>query len=342
MSNSNNGIVVRNFGTSIGYFHTGDGNLVGNNGSFGILVEAPPDTSGMVRIIANWIGTDETGADLGNQGGIGLLYAAAGAYEGFVYIGREFGSTTEDSWSNVIGHNQTGIEVRNGHDVRIYDNYIGTNAQGEDLGNARGIDVIGSDQVRIGAPTAGYGNVIAYNDQGIELSQSASTGAYSKRVSILGNRFQGNGPRAISLGDGGNVVDPGGAANGNNNLQNFPEVDDTETFYDDDTGLIHYRYRVSTNADNAAYPLRVDFYLADGTSAQGLHRIGTDTYASDSANTWVTGTFEPVDGVNLQGGYLTAMATDLDGNSSEFLPDLVLLAELVDGVFKDRFEENDE
>jgi hypothetical protein len=347
LANVADGVVVRNFGTALGGNGPSRSNIIGNNGRFGVLVEPPPEDDGAVFVFNNWIGTDETGADLGNQVGVGVHQSGTETYQGHVLIGA-FTAAHGGGWSNTIGHNQVGIEVIDGHDVRISGNYIGTNAQGDNLANEAGIEITGSDLVQIGKssqdydstnPGVGMGNVIAYNDQAIELKQSTTTGAFSKRVSILGNRFQGNGPRAISLGEGGNVIDPGGGANGNNKLQNFPEVDDVDTFYDDDSGLVHYRFRVSTNADNATYPLRVDFYLADGTSAQGLHWIGYHQYSSATANSWVSGTFEPPEGINLQGGYLTAMATDAAGNSSEFLSDLAFLAEVIDVLFRDRFEQ---
>jgi hypothetical protein len=69
------------------------------------------------------------------------------------------------------------------------------------------------------------------------------------------------------------------------------------------------------------------------------------TYQSASANAWEVGTLQPASGVNMA-GYLTATATDSDGNTSQFFPDPV---DLDDGngepgpgedeIFHDRFED---
>jgi hypothetical protein len=101
------------------------------------------------------------------------------------------------------------------------------------------------------------------------------------------------------------------AAEGPNRMQNYPEFDNLAPFFNEDTGMIDYSCRVRTNPENADYPLIIDFYLADGTSDAGETYLGSDSYPSSSANAFRTGTLSLPPGVNPQGPYLVATATDI-------------------------------
>jgi len=343
-----NGIGVNAFrqDTFVGGFEPEHGNVIGLNTLMDIQfaqgVTSPG--AGVFFVGHNYIGTDETGADLGGSGP--ALYI--GGLVSLAFVGFTLDDGNPIFAPNVIGNREIGIRVFNSDSsVIVGSNFIGTNPQGANLGNSiAGIQVEWSDtailgnlfgDTNVGPPGTGMGNLIANNGTGIQFFNFIDT-QLVRRISMIGNRFVGNGSRGINIGPGGDVIDPGGGSDGNNGLMNFPELDPMETFLDTNTGLIHYRYRVQTNVGNATYPLRIDFYLADGNTAQGETWLATETLSSAEANIWVTGTLEPPAGVDPDGRSLTAMATDSDGNSSEFNPAVVGLGEILDEIFRDRFE----
>jgi|GEM_PF-2320957 len=347
-SNLFNGIMSdRNFVT-IGGEEDGEGNVIVLNEAHGISLFTP-EGPGFPGIAGNHVGTDEDGAELGNEG-YGIRVAGA---LGSVNIGNLPGSQ-QGSAPNVIGFNgDGGIQASNSGDVRILKNYIGTNASGMDLGNnAAGVRMMGpggsGGQVGhqantvIEPPIEGAGNIIAFNaGPGVELEEGSDPDSTSE-VPIRGNSIHSNSGRGIDLGPGGDEVDPGGGQTGPNQLQNFPEMIDGDTFYNDGTGEVEFSYRVRTNTGNASYPLRVDFYLVDGTDPQGKTWIGSDSYPAGSANNYHSGSFEPAAWAGTIEGHITATATDDDGNTSEFNPDPVSLSEVDQGdeIFHDRFEIN--
>jgi parallel beta-helix repeat protein len=342
IGNASNGIFSTRNLTRIGGEEAAEANVIGLNDT-GIWFEAPSGL-GFPSIGGNFIGTNSDGDDLGNdQDGIVIRNPSVTSYIGQLSI------SGTPRVPNVIGFNNRGIFIHHGDDVRISSNYIGTNADGDDLGNtSTGVALAMTSNSRVGStatgailpPIDGFPNIIANSDTGVQLS---GAGTATINNPIRGNSFRGNG-QAISL-SGYTDIDPGGGSTGPNRHQNYPEIDAEETWYDADTDTLHFRYRVQTNASNAAYPLRIDFYMADGSTAQGRTFVGTVTYQSASANAWEVGTLQPASGVNMA-GYLTATATDSDGNTSQFFPDPV---DLDDGngepgpgedeIFHDRFED---
>ncbi len=346
-SNGFNGILSnRNF-VSIGGEEEGEGNVVVLNDSHGVHL-VTPEGPGFPGIAGNHIGTDEDGSALGN-GGYGI--SVNGALE-LVRIGT-LAMAGSPRAPNVIGFNdEGGIRALNGVNVRITNNYIGTNADGMDLGNSSvGVRMHGHGgsggrvgylpSVVIDPPIEVDGNVIAFNDgPGVELQEGDNQDTVE--VPIRGNSIHSNSGRGIDLGPGGDAVDPGGGATGPNMMQNFPEFIDADTYYNDGTGQVEFNYRVRTNTGNASYPLRVDFYLVDGTDPQGKTWIGSDSYPAGSANNYHSGSFEPAAWAGTIEGHITATATDDDGNTSEFNPDPVSLSEVDQGdeIFHDRFEIN--
>lgn len=338
MSNDDNGIWSERNWVHIGGEDEAEANVIGLNSTAGIWYESPGG-NGFPGIAGNYIGTNADGDDLGNAGGGIVIRNTTTAL-----IGRLMLSGV-DPRPNVIGFNQNGIFLHHVENAQVTNNYIGTNADGDNLGNSGiGVSVAMTESSQIGASaTAGIqppidnaGNIIANNDTGVQVSGAGSSAIDN---SIRGNSFHSNN-QGINLSGGGDEVDPGGGSTGPNNLQNFPEIDPDQTWYNDSTGMVHFRHRVQTNAGNAEYPLRVDFYLADDNSPQGQIFLGTVVYQSASANTWEVGTFQPPSGVNVS-GWMTATATDNNGNTSQFNPNPVSLDDgsPVDLIFEDRFEE---
>lgn len=160
------------------------------------------------EVLANYVGTNASGDDLGN--------AATGIFvEGDSNeVGREGGL------GNVIGFNFNGIE--DGpftSSTKVFGNFIGTDAAGNDLGNQRGMSVRGDDDV-IGGTLSGRENVIGHNtDYGLLFVLSPI------RVQVIGNFIGTNGVGA-DLGNGSDGVHIGEAFDitiGSNSVT--PDVD---------------------------------------------------------------------------------------------------------------------
>ncbi len=306
----------------------GDANVIGNNTS-GI------ETTGNHRevfILGNYIGTDADGNNLGNQSGIIVGKEADNAQAGVaVRIG-----IPENG--NVIGNNATGISFQDdASPASVVNNYIGIHPNGEIIGNAYAIRT--DDDARVGPTLIGYslvpinpdrwdpgsdtGNIIAHNLVGIDFSRAHSQSAVNM---FRGNSFFNNVGKAIDLGM--DHVDVGGGSTGPNTLLNFPEFDQDNTFYNEETGQIELRYRVRTNATNADYGLIIDLYLADASENQGKTFLGTLSYEEESATNWVFGAIDLPSGLEISAGdHIVATATDESGNTSQFSEAVNILEE---------------
>jgi CSLREA domain-containing protein len=115
---------------------------------------------------------------------------------------------------------------------------------------------------------------------------------------------------------------------GSNLLQNYPTLESASIA----TGSLLITYAVDTVPGNAAYPLRIEFFVADSASSgQGKTLIGSDTYLSGEAGTTVTadlGAAGPL-GVSVLDP-IVATSIDHDGNTSEFSDPVQLLGEAVE------------
>jgi len=303
----------------VGGLSAGDGNVIGFNGDDGVQIDGRYND-----VFRNYIGTNANGDDLGNAGDGVLVFAADLV---------DIGLNSDDG--NVIGYNSIGIQIVGADDVEVKGNYIGTNANGDDLGNTvwgvrirstgeASSNVIGYD---VGAaipddpsPGSGVGNAIAFNNDGVAISGSGTLVSNAVR----GNLIYDNGLLGIDLADDGESSnDFGDADSGVNNLQNTPEIDQSQTQYNESTGEVEVRYLVDCNTTNCDYGssgLTVDFYLADGqSSGEGKTYLYTDQYPSNSATSFRNVSFAPPGGVTVtRDDFIVATATDADGNTSEF------------------------
>ncbi|MEM0962932.1 MAG: T9SS type A sorting domain-containing protein, partial [Bacteroidota bacterium] len=237
LGNSVTGILVSDApGNTIG--GAGAGNVLGHNGFFGINMFSADATGN--EVLGNFVGTNASGADLGNGnagirvvGAPGNTIGGAGAGEG-----------------NVIGFNgRDGILVDAGAtDTEVLGNFVGTNASGADLGNQNdGILVLQASGNTVGG--AGAGNVVGFNNRGIVLFDASGNAVVGNTVEsngnagvvvaegsnpatgneILGNAVAGNGRIGIDLGNNGVTAnDAGDADAGPNGLQNFPTITDID------------------------------------------------------------------------------------------------------------------
>lgn len=156
----------------IGVFDGQDNDLIGNvvgANAGGISV-----ASGVFRTILtdNYVGTNPDGDDLGNlKDGISVFSSQSSGTS----------TATRISGGNVVGFTRTGPGIRlQGRYNSVGASYVGTNADGADLGNGEaGILIEGDDDSIIG--DASNPNVIGFNDgPGIEIIDATS-------VTIQGN-----------------------------------------------------------------------------------------------------------------------------------------------------------
>ncbi|MGY6631032.1 MAG: right-handed parallel beta-helix repeat-containing protein [Wenzhouxiangella sp.] len=334
LGNQNHGIVI-----SAGPQQVFD-NVVGGNGQFGVLYSHESPNNEIVNLLRNRVGVAFDGSPLPNGTGI---YASNA---GFARIGNDNGD------GNIVAFNTVaGIFLDRSGGSEVKGNWIGVLPDGTPAGNqGPGIAVTSLAQnangggVLIGfntndpipaSPVGGgagaLGNVIAHNDVGV-LINTAQSNVSLNRIRVRGNRIYGNADTGVQLGPNAGFIDPGGAQEGPNRLMNHPQFDPAATFIDTATGNLVYRLQVPTAPANAEYPLRVDFYLSDAGEAQGHLFIGSTVYPESSAENWLSGSLSPIGGHDLDGALLVAMATDADGNSSEFTASPVALQPGVDPI----------
>lgn len=336
LGNGQHGVFIDDNGSQMGAVGLpGQGNRIGFNASDGIYVSG---TS--IDIEANYIGTDELFRNLGN-GRHGVHYVSSANVD----LGDIDGLT--NGAGNIIGFNgSNGVRLTipiNGPSVEIYGNYIGTNANGDDLGNNGSGIFSTTNGVTIGAPLGAadadverYGNVIGHNGiDGIRLAAGTMS-------PMRGNLFFANASQPIDLGAAGVTPnDFGDTDTGANNLQNAPEFDLAMTQYDIGTGDIEVRYRVDSNLGDAVYPIKVDFFVKDPWLEPGDQArvyIGSDDYPAVSASAFRSVAITPLPGTVVPNSLgfvfegLVATATDANGNTSELSVQAVPVPEPASGA----------
>ena len=154
-------------GLSIGNF---DGHLIFIKSNYNVIVN-------------NRLGTLSDGTDMGSlQAGVFVLGND-----------NDIGRINE---GNVIGFNGQGIYLFTGSTSNtIRGNHIGTDETGRNLGNEYGIEVLYSDNNRIGGGLFGQGNTIGFSTfAGIDLTNSNDN--------IIRNNYIGTNAEASNLGNG--------------------------------------------------------------------------------------------------------------------------------------------
>jgi hypothetical protein len=192
-------------------------------------------------------------------------------------------------------------------DGRVQGNLIGVAANGSaPLPNGgSGIEINDSNNL-IGEPTAGAGNIIAFNvGDGVDVLGSSTGGA------ILSNSIYSNRGFGILLGPGAPANDPGDVDTGANGYQNYPVIT-AATSSKGDTII-----EGSLNsAPNAAFHL--EFFASSVLDApartQGENLIGTTEVTTDGSG---KATFNLTFPQANDGRWVTATATDASGNTSQ-------------------------
>jgi parallel beta-helix repeat protein len=229
--------------------------------------------------------------------------------------GTVIGGSTPDT-RNIIGPCIfDGVEIEGGSDQKVWNNYIGVAADGVTPlainRNGVALNPGASTGVEIGGLHPGKRNVIANAaGDGVYLWSSLSV----ERIPILGNSIYNNNGLGIDLrGDGVTYNDVGDADNGPNRLQNFPVVLSVDP---SGTGTrIQGSLNSTLNED-----FRLEFFSngnCDGTDyGEGETYLGGDSVETDPGPLVAFDFTLPV--VVPGGVWITATATDSQGNTSEF------------------------
>jgi hypothetical protein len=254
--------------------------------SAGVLISDEGDGS---RIEGNFIGTDPSGmADLGN-GGPGVSISSASEVT--------VGGGSPDARNLISGNDRNGVNISGyGTQNLVQGNYIGTTRAGAGaLGNSyEGVYIAGVSDNIVGGVTKGAANTIAFN---------GGDGVYILRNSIFSNAGLG------IVFHSRTANDPGDADIGPNERQNYPVLSSARTSANQTT----IRGRLNSNP-NETYTLQF-FSNPPGTN-EGKKFIGQMSVTTGADNR-VSFTFRPAKKVGV-GRAITATATDVDANTSEF------------------------
>jgi hypothetical protein len=351
------------FDNQIGMYGNGtddfaDRNIISATGAFGGRSYGVELAGVSNNIIAgNYIGTDASGTQpLGNDGfGVAvtdILYGTGvnAPATGYNQIGGNSPSDVSDG--NVISANiNAGVAIAYDEtDNTVYGNDIGTDVTGtQNLGN-------GQNGVNVGGLETGLaigGNVIAYNGgYGVAVAQATTSAGVNldnptADGPVLGVRVEGNSihdNKALGIDLGGTYdIDalslvtplPGVLLNdsqghsGPNNFQDFPILDsavssstDTSITGTFGSGLVNGQPFEPNEA------ITLDFYANPSPDpsgyGQGQTYLGETTVTTD-ANGNVAFTTDLAVG-NLAGQWITATATDPNGDTSEFSAAVPILA----------------
>jgi PKD repeat protein len=288
-------------GTLIGGLGAGEGNLIGNSALDGILVSTPDlQLHDGVRIEGNFVGTGPDGAadsPLGNdEAGIHVVgWRIPDGQHGDVQI---TGNTIAANGTDAIGIGFSSHVVVRRNVIHSFGNGV--------------LVIDASDTTVGGAP--GDGNVI--EDVGI----SGVGVVDSDRVAVLGNSIRRSGRLGIDLAvlneRGVTPNDyPGDPDDGANGFQNFPELASATV---SGSGLrVEGELRSSRLTD-----FRVEFFANTACSPSGYGEgetfLGATTVRTDGVELAGISTQLQLAGPVSPGAFVTATATDPQGNTSEF------------------------
>ncbi|RIV17924.1 DUF11 domain-containing protein [Fibrisoma montanum] len=302
--NGINGIRIRGNNVLIGGTTPGAGNVVSGNLSDNINLVGNDH-----RVQGNLVGTNATGtASLGtNVSGLRIEQV----------MNLLIGGSTPAARNLISGNFRPGILILSGpNSATVLGNYIGTDITGtSSLSNLVGIYISGnltstnSNTIVIGGTGPGEANRIAFNQQeGVILDDSRRT---LTGVRIRGNQIFGNGALGIDLGNDGVTANDATDADGGVNLsQNFPVLGPLLPGATSVGGSL-------TSTQSSSFTIDVYANAVCGASGfgQGQTYLGSATVSTNGSG---LATFSVTVPPLTNGQFITATATDVGGNTSEF------------------------
>lgn len=274
-------------------------NTIAGNFTGGVRIDGADSSNNLVQ--GNFIGTDSTGIQ--GRSNIGNGVTLNGARR------NSIGGATVGAGNVISSSASHGVFITSGNTNAVRGNFIGTDASGIlPMHNSfDGVRIQSSDDNDIGGNAAGAGNRIAFNNNNGVTVESGT------KNTIAGNSIFSNLILGIDLGGDG-VVTPNDANDsdtGANNLQNFPVLTSAVSSVDSTTIQGTLDGMATTNFD-------VWFFLNSSCNAAGHgegQTILDGTQVATDANGDASFSFVLPLGVS---GFVTATATDPQGNTSEF------------------------
>ena len=285
---------------SIGTTGDGAGNVISGNERMGVFVtKNARDNS----IIGNFIGTDASGENgIGNvQHGIAISFSP--------------GNQLEENVISASGLNGILVVGDTSEQNYIINNQIGRTSSSADASLANTMQgILITDDAHnnnIGGASEDLGNTISFNNaNGVVV---AGPGVNNK---IRFNSIYSNALLGIDIGaDGFSVNDIGDVDEGANRLQNHPVLTNATL----NGANLEITYSVDSLPTNATYPIRVDFYLADGAGQEGMSYLFSDDFTASDLTSGSKLVID-FDTAITAGQQIVATATDGGGlsNTSEF------------------------
>lgn len=292
----------------------GMGNVISGNHIGIVFTDRSPTSENTVA--ANMIGTDKSG-QFAIPNSIGIKASSSNMKYNLI------GGNTPGDGNLISGNLEYGIWLRDGaNNNTLQGNKIGTKIDGTTPlpNNGDGIYIEHAVNNIIGGAGTGEANTIAFNSGNGILIQDPDKEHWrlvSARNRISGNHIFENARLGIDLGgDGITPNDRDDTDDGPNRLQNFPEISKDPTSNGADLNL---SYIVPSNSKHSAYPIRVEFYVADNNS-QGKVFLYADTYTEAEAKGRgaKARTLAIKNIILTPGARIVATATDAENNTSEF------------------------
>ena len=319
LGNGSSGVIIQKGAQSNWIGTDGDGvadeaerNVISGNATLGVQIQ--DSGTAFNSVAGNLIGTDVSGfaalpnSHAVNWGGGILVFSGASANR----IGTNSDGLSDEYERNVIsGNASNGMRIYGmGTDENLVSgNYIGTDVNGTGpLGNKyTGVRFAGgASNNLIGGES---GNTIAFNG-----SDGVNIGGGTTRNAIQGNSIHSNGDLGIDLYPNGVTLnDMGDVDVGPNNLQNFPLLSEV------DAGA---NTRVAGTLNSTANTtFTIDVYantVADPSGyGEGERFLGSFSVVTDGTGN-VSFDEVLVAAPSTGGEFITATATDPNGNTSEF------------------------
>ncbi len=297
LPNAKDGIMVAGTHNIIGGANPSEANTISGNGKSGIRLLA---SANHTRIQGNIVGIHSS-----------LQHPLPNKEDGIFIKSREnlIGGGQPGAGNIIGGNGQSGIEIHQGNSNLIQGNFIGTDKEGKaNWGNELEGIIIFADKTLVGGKEPYTFNHIAFNKRG------GVAIPFGQENTIRGNAIYQNESLAINLlQDHLTPNDPLDKDQGPNGLQNFPVLSIATARSPNDTfvvGELHSQptqtYQLDFYAGRPEGPLRYQeafMYL-------GSHTITTDTKGE------IRFSFHLPTGAP-SGRYLTATATNKEGNTSE-------------------------
>ncbi|MEZ5225099.1 MAG: hypothetical protein R2710_00080, partial [Acidimicrobiales bacterium] len=225
-ANSNTiGVFTNGAGLRVGSGVAADRNLISGNSDLPVRFSGVGAQGGIVQ--GNLLGTDVTGMSILAASNWGVM-TDNGA--GSLTLGVDGDGFDDAGEANIVIAGSNGSSLTGSASV-IAGNHFGVGSDGATALGAVGLGIGGSG-TRVGSNWDGTSDSLEANLFSGLVGAGISIAGAADDVSVLGNRFWGNGGLGIDLGGGGVTEnDPNDVDTGPNGLLNFPEMTSAVSSY---------------------------------------------------------------------------------------------------------------